>query len=176
MTRITETTLTASLTTCKSTIGPINTSTTSLDDMDFTHTCNTNLLTMNMTTTYEMEFQHVDSMTTNMITIQSDIDSLTISPTTPLTTNNTEELTALMTGGNVQTAPPEINRLKCLLLQIQHQHPLQLQYPVWSRIGSHQCCMYSNPPGASWPRISSLEDASYCKGGASQLHPSITTY
>ena len=47
---------------------------------------------------------------------------------------------------------------------------------VWSQIGSHQCCMCSNCPGASWPRISSLEDASYCKGGASQLHPSITAY
>ena len=43
-------------------------------------------------------------------------------------------------------------------------------------IGSHQCCMCSNPPGASQPRISSLEDASYCKGGACQLHPSVTTY
>ena len=49
-------------------------------------------------------------------------------------------------------------------------------HTVWSQIGSHQCCMCSNPPGASWPRISSLEDASYCKGGASQLHPSITAY
>ena len=50
MTRITETTLTASPTTCKSTIGLINTLTTSSDDMDFTHTSNTNLLTMNTTT------------------------------------------------------------------------------------------------------------------------------
>ena len=47
---------------------------------------------------------------------------------------------------------------------------------VQSQIGLHQCCMHSNPPGASQPRISSLEDASYCKGGASQLHPSVTTY
>ena len=52
-----------------------------------------------------MKFQHVDSMTTNTITIQSDIDSPTISPTTPLTLNNTEEPTAIITGGNVQTPP-----------------------------------------------------------------------
>ena len=75
--------------------------------MDFTHTSNTNLLTMNMTTTHEMKFQHVDSMTINTITIQSDINSLTISLTTPPTINNTEELTAITTRGNVQT-PPKI--------------------------------------------------------------------
>ena len=42
MTRIRETTPTASLTTCRSNIGPINTSTTSLDDVDFTHSSHTN--------------------------------------------------------------------------------------------------------------------------------------
>ena len=106
MTRKIDTILTASPTTCKSTIGLINTSTTSLDDMDFTNTRNTNLLTMNMITTPEMKFQHVDSTTTNMITMQSDIDSLTISLTTPLTLNNTEEPTVITTGGNVQTPLP----------------------------------------------------------------------
>ena len=105
MTRKTDTTLTAPPTTCKSTIGPINTSTTSLGDMDFMNTRNTNLPTMNMTTTPKMKFQHVDSKTTNTITIQSDIDSPTISPTTPPTLNNTEEPTVIMTGGNVQTPP-----------------------------------------------------------------------
>ena len=109
MTRKTDTTLTAPLTTCKSTIGPINTLTTSLDDMDFTNTKNTNLPTMNMTTTQKMKFQHVDSMATNTITIQSDIDSPTISPTTPPTLNNTEEPTVIMAGGNVQTPPQDIN-------------------------------------------------------------------
>ena len=105
MTRITETTLTASPTTCKSTIGLINTLTTSSDDMDFTHTNNTNLPTVDMTTTHEMKFPHVDSMTTNTIKIESDINSLTISLTTPPTINNTEEPTAIMPGGNVQTPP-----------------------------------------------------------------------
>ena len=62
---------------------------------------------MNTTTTHDMKFQHVDSMTTNMITIQGDINSPTISLTTPLTINNTEELTAIMTGGNVQTPPKD---------------------------------------------------------------------
>ena len=130
MTRITETTLTASLTTCKSNIGLINTSTTSLDDVDFTHTSHTNSLTMNTTTIpNEMEFEHVDSLTISLITTLSDITdiySLTISLTTTLTTNNMEEyeLNAVMTTGDVQI-PPEKKILKCLQLQIQHQHLLQ---------------------------------------------------
>ena len=116
MTRITETTLTAPLTTCKSTIGPINTSTTSSDDMDFAHTSNTNLLTMNMTTTHEMKFQHVDSMATNMITIQSDIDSLTISLTTPFKQQTTQRNWLHLWLEEMSKHPPKINRLKCLLL------------------------------------------------------------
>ena len=128
MTRITETTLTASPTTCKSTIGLINTSITSLDDMNFIHTSNTNLPTMNMTTTHEMEFQHVDSMTTNMITIQSDIDSLTISLTTPPTTNNTEELTALTTGGNVQT-PPQDKQIEVFTIANTTSTPITITIP-----------------------------------------------
>ena len=66
----------------------------------------------------------------------------------------------------------------CLGLYLSAFLKLHADYPnrgrnVWSQIGSHQCCMHKQPSWCLTAQISSLEDASYCKGGASQLHPSI---
>ena len=86
---------------------------------------------MNTTTRpNEMEFEHADSMTISPITTMSDISNIysqTISPTTTLITNNTDEYepTAVMTTGDVQTPPTKKKILNYLQSQIQHQCLLQ---------------------------------------------------